>query len=177
VQKTAGKNTEYSRNETILKISLSKVYSPCKLGSLGWNFFFQKHAKIASTRTVELFCAKKNRWKKHRIFEKWDHFAKSIAHTKPAFCFAFFFPKTCQKWFYKNSVREYSVFIFYSDEVGASDLFTTSYPGSLSFFTYDKGRGERKTVDTRLIWSDSVLLCFRMHYQDASRAAGVESRN
>ena len=69
------------------------------------------------------------------------------------------------------------MFIFYSDEVGASDLFTTSYPGSLSFFTYDKGRGKRKTVGTRLIWSDSVLIYFRMHYQDASRAAGVESRN
>ena len=36
-------------------------------------FFFQKHAKNDSTGTVELFCAK-NRWKQHRIFEKWDHF-------------------------------------------------------------------------------------------------------
>ena len=33
----------------------------------------EKRAKNDSTSTLELFCAK-NRWKKHQIFQKWDHF-------------------------------------------------------------------------------------------------------
>ena len=74
MQKTAENNTEYSKKETISKIDhFAKSLAHAKMGSLGWNFFFQKRARNDSTRTVELFCAK-NRWKKHRTFEKWDHF-------------------------------------------------------------------------------------------------------
>ena len=50
VQKTASKNTKYSRNETIFKI-----------------------AKNRSTRSLELFCAKA-RSEKHQIFEIWEYF-------------------------------------------------------------------------------------------------------
>ena len=130
VQKTAPKNTKYSRNETILKIGhhakaiahaksslwlknqnskkhvkihstnhlkwfcaknrskkhqiiekwdhfknrpSCKGYSPCKILILGQKVKFHNHVKIYSTNNLELFCAK-NRFKKHQIFEKWDHF-------------------------------------------------------------------------------------------------------
>ena len=44
VQKTAQKNTKYSRNETILKIGHQscKGYSPCKIPNLGPKLKFQK---------------------------------------------------------------------------------------------------------------------------------------
>ena len=43
VQKTARKNTKYSRNETILKIGdHAKGYSPCKILTLGQKLKFKK---------------------------------------------------------------------------------------------------------------------------------------
>ena len=72
-EKTAWKNSEYSRNETILKIDhFGKSIAHAKW-AIWVTFFFQKHAENGSTRTIELFCAH-NHLKKHRIFEKWDHF-------------------------------------------------------------------------------------------------------
>ena len=43
VQKTAPKNTQYSRNETILKIGYhaKAMYSPCKIFTLGQKLKFQ----------------------------------------------------------------------------------------------------------------------------------------
>ena len=66
VQKTAPKNTKYSRNESILKIGhhACKSYSPCKILTLAQKLKFQKNVKIHSTNHFELFCAK-NRSKKH----------------------------------------------------------------------------------------------------------------
>ena len=58
VQKTANKNSQYSRNETILKIDHFGK-SICKMGSLGENIFFlQKYAENESKGTIKLFCAK-----------------------------------------------------------------------------------------------------------------------
>ena len=70
MQKTAEKNTKYSRNETILKIGhLAKAIDFAK-----WSVWLkksngQKRAKNDSTSTLELFFGK-NRCKKHQIFEK-----------------------------------------------------------------------------------------------------------
>ena len=70
VQKTAGKNSQYSRKETILKIDhFGKSIAQAK--SVLWVkiFFLQKYAENECTRTIKLFCAK-NRWKKRPVFEK-----------------------------------------------------------------------------------------------------------
>ena len=86
MQKTAARNTKYSRNETILKIGpLPKAIDLAK-----WSVWFkisngQKRARNDSTSTLELFCAK-NRCKKHQIFEKWDHF--ETGHLGKAIYFA-----------------------------------------------------------------------------------------
>ena len=70
VQKPAGKNTQYSRNETILKINhFGQAIAHAKCPVLVQFFFAQKHAENDSTRTIELFCTK-NRWKKYPIFQK-----------------------------------------------------------------------------------------------------------
>ena len=73
-KKTAAKNTKYWTNETILKIS----HLPKAIDFAKWSVWvktsnLQKRAKNDSTSTLELFCAK-HRWKKHQIFEKWNHF-------------------------------------------------------------------------------------------------------
>ena len=74
VQKTARKNTKYSRNETILKIGhLAKAIAFSNWSVWIKNSNGQKHAQNGCTRRLELFCAK-YRWKKHQIFEKWDDF-------------------------------------------------------------------------------------------------------
>ena len=65
VQKTAPKNTKYSRNETILKIGYyakATAHAKCPL----WvnNSKFKNHVKIHSTNHLDLFSAE-NRSKKH----------------------------------------------------------------------------------------------------------------
>ena len=70
VQTTAGKNSQYSRNETILKIDhFGKSIAHGKWAVRVKNFFLQKYAENESTRTIKLFCAN-NRWKKQPIIEK-----------------------------------------------------------------------------------------------------------
>ena len=66
VQKTAPKNTKYSRNESILKIGhhACKGYSPCKILTLTQKLKFKKTCQNAFYKSFELFCAK-NRSKKH----------------------------------------------------------------------------------------------------------------
>ena len=74
VQKTAWKNTKYSRNETILKIAHHAkpiAFAESSLWVKNWNS--KKHVIIYSTSDLQLFCAK-NRLKKHQIFQKWDDF-------------------------------------------------------------------------------------------------------
>ena len=70
VHKTAGKISQYSRNEIILKIDHSgKSIAHAKWAVWVKNFFLQKYAENESTRTIKLFCVKK-RWKKQPIFKK-----------------------------------------------------------------------------------------------------------
>ena len=78
--KNRSKNTKYSRNETILKIShLAKAIAHAKaIAFAHWSVWvknskFQKHPKNHSARTLDLLCAK-DRSKKHQIFEKRDDF-------------------------------------------------------------------------------------------------------
>ena len=108
MRKTAGKNTKYSRNETILKIGhLAKALDFAKLSVWVKNENGQKHAKNDSTSTLELFCAK-SRWKKHQIFEKWDDFENRPSCKGSRLCKIVSlgqklkWPKTCEKRFYKH---------------------------------------------------------------------------
>ena len=65
VQKSAPKNTKYSRNESILKISHhANALAFAKSSLCVKNCNSKKHFKIYSTNHLELFCAK-NRCKKH----------------------------------------------------------------------------------------------------------------
>ena len=64
VQKSAEKNSQYSRNETILKIDhFGKSIAHAKGAVWVKKFFLQKYAENESTRTIKWFCAK-NLWKK-----------------------------------------------------------------------------------------------------------------
>ena len=60
VQKTALKNTKYSRHETILKIGHhAKAIAHAKSSLWVKNSNSKKHVKIHSTNHLQLFCAKK----------------------------------------------------------------------------------------------------------------------
>ena len=67
----------------------------------------QKLAQNDSTSTLESFCAK-YRWKKHQIFEKWDHFEIRPSWKGYRLCKMVSlgqklkWPKTCEKRFYKH---------------------------------------------------------------------------
>ena len=70
VQKIAAKNSQNSRNETILKIDhFGKSIAHAKWAVWVKNFLLQKYAENESTRTIKLFCAK-DHWKKQPLFEK-----------------------------------------------------------------------------------------------------------
>ena len=109
MQKTAAKNTKYSRNETILKIgNLAKAIDFAKWSVWVKNFKWPKtFAKNDSTSTLELFCAK-NRCKKHQILEKWDHFGNRPSCKSYTLCKMVSlgkklkWPKTCEKRFYRH---------------------------------------------------------------------------
>ena len=59
VQKSAHKNTKYSKNERILKMGrFAKAIEFAKWSVWVKNENGQKHAKNDSTSTLELFCAK-----------------------------------------------------------------------------------------------------------------------
>ena len=84
-----------------------KGYSPCKILTLAQKLKFKKHVKIHSTNHLQLFCAK-NRFKKHEIFEKWEHFENrpSCKGYSPCKILTLAqklkFQKTCQNPFYKS---------------------------------------------------------------------------
>ena len=60
VQKTARKNTEYSRNESILKIGHhAKAIVHAKSSLWVKNYNSKKHIKIHSSNIIEMVCAKK----------------------------------------------------------------------------------------------------------------------
>ena len=108
-KKTAGKNTIYSRNKTIVKIGhLAKAIDFARWSAWLKNSNGQKRAKEDSTSTLELFCAK-NRCKKHQIFEKWDHFENRPSCKGYRLCKMvslgenFQWPKAREKPFYKDA--------------------------------------------------------------------------
>ena len=107
MQKTAGKNTKYSRNKTILKIGhLAKAIDLARWSVWLKNSKGQRRAKNDYTSTLELFCAK-NLWKKHHIFEKWDQFENRPSCKGYRICKMVSlgqklkWPKTYKKRFYK----------------------------------------------------------------------------
>ena len=61
VQKTAPKNTKYSRNESILKIGhhACKGYSPCKILTLALNLNFQKTCQNPFYKSFRVVLCKK----------------------------------------------------------------------------------------------------------------------
>ena len=120
MQKTAGKNTKYWRNETILKsrhlakaIVHAKAIAFAKWSVWVKNWKCQKLAKNHFTITLQLFGAK-NRWKKHQILEKWDDFEIPPSCKGYSPCKGYSLckmvslgqklkmPKTCEKPFYNN---------------------------------------------------------------------------
>ena len=62
VQKTAPKNTKYSRNESILKIGhqACKGYSPCKILTLAQKLKFQKTCQNPFYKSFRVILCKKN---------------------------------------------------------------------------------------------------------------------
>ena len=121
VQKTARKSTKYWKNKTTLKIThLANAIAHAKaIAFLKWsvsvkNYKCKKHAKNYSTRTAELFCAKR-RSKKHQILEKSDNFENHPSCKGYSPCKGYSLckmvslgqklkmPKACEKPFYKYS--------------------------------------------------------------------------
>ena len=91
VQKTALKNTKYSKNEIILKISHhAKAIAHAKSSLWVKNYNCKKHVKIHSTNHLQLLSAKtafKNtKYSKNEIILKIGHHAKAIAHAKSSLC-------------------------------------------------------------------------------------------
>ena len=86
-KKTAGKNTNYSRNETILKIGhLAKAIDFAKWSVWVKNWNGQKHAKNDSTSTLQ-FSVHKTPWEntnysKNETILKIGHLTKAIDFVK-----------------------------------------------------------------------------------------------
>ena len=96
MQKSAGKNTKYSRNETILKIGhLAKaIASAWVIAFAKWSLWVKtynskKDAKNHSTTGLQLYC-RKDGCKKHGIYSKNDKFSKiaRIGQYEKAMAFA-----------------------------------------------------------------------------------------
>ena len=110
LQKSAPKNTKYSRNESILKMGhhACKGYSPCKILTLTEKWKFQKHVKIRSTNHFELFSAKtapKNTKysRNNSILNIGRHACKRYSLCKIlTLAQKLEFRKTCQNPFYKS---------------------------------------------------------------------------
>ena len=132
VQKTAQKNTKYSRNESILKIGHhAKAIAHAKSSLCLKNYNSKKHVKIHSTNHLQLFhfaskikipknmsksilqifysCSvQKPAPKKNQIFEKWEHFENRPSCKGYSPCKILTLPqklkfqKTCQNPFYKS---------------------------------------------------------------------------
>ena len=86
VQKTAPKNTKYSRSESIFKIGHHpKAITYAKSSLWLKNLNSKKHVKIHSTNHLQLFCAKnrsKTKYSRNESILKIRHHAKAIAHAK-----------------------------------------------------------------------------------------------
>ena len=90
LQKTASKNTKYSRNESILKIGhhACKGYSPCKILTLAQKFKFQKTCQNPFYKSFRVVLCKKLLQKTLNIREMRAFLksavlnARAIAHAK-----------------------------------------------------------------------------------------------
>ena len=110
MQKTAGENSKYSRNQTILKIGdRAKAMAFAKWSVWVKYYNSQKRAKNDPLITLEYFCAK-NRFRKHQIFEEWDDFENRPSCKGYSLCKMVSlgqklkFTKTCEKRFF-NHIR------------------------------------------------------------------------
>ena len=105
VQKTARKNTQYWRNETILKIG-----HLCKMVSLGQKLKMPKTCEKPFSNNSTLVLCKKQLEKAPNIGEKKtilkiDHLPKAIAHSlckMVSLGQKLKMPRTCEKPFYNN---------------------------------------------------------------------------
>ena len=111
VQKTAPKNTKYSRNESILKIGhhAYKGYSPCKILTLAQKLKFQKTCQnpFYKSFTVVLckqFAPKNTKYSRNESILKIGHHAcKGYSPCKIlTLAQRLKFQKTCQNPFYKS---------------------------------------------------------------------------
>ena len=83
VQKTAPKNTKYSRNENILKIGhgACKGYSPCKILTLGQKLNFQKTCQNPFYKSFTVVLCKKLLQKTLNIREMRPFWKSAITQT------------------------------------------------------------------------------------------------
>ena len=84
-----------------------KAYSLWKIVSLAQKFKFQKTCQNLFYKWFRVVLCKKNRVKKHQIFQKWDHFKNGPSCKACSLCKMVTlaqklkFQKTCQHLFYK----------------------------------------------------------------------------
>ena len=102
VQKTAGKNSQYSRNETILKIGhFGKSIAHAKCAVWVKSFFSKNMSKMNLQEqlscSVQKTAGKNSQYSRNRNILKIDHFDKSIAHAKCAVWVKTFFSKNMPK--------------------------------------------------------------------------------
>ena len=111
VQKTASKNTKYSRNENILKIGhhACKGYSPCKILTLAQKLKFQKTCQNPFYKSFRVVLCQKtaqNKTKYSRnesILKIGHHACKGYSPCKIlTLAQKLKFQKTCQNPFYKS---------------------------------------------------------------------------
>ena len=111
VQKTAPKNTKYSRNESILKIGhhACKGYSPCKILTLAKKLKFQKTCQNPFYKSFTVVLCKKTAPKTTKysgnesIFKIGHHACKGYSPCKIlTLAQKLKFQKTCQNPFYKS---------------------------------------------------------------------------
>ena len=108
MQKTAPKNTKYSRNESILKIGHhAKAIAFAKSVTLGQKLKFQKTCQNPFYKSFRVVLCKKP-LQKTLIFEKWEHFENRPSCKGYSLCKILTlgqklkFQKTCQNPFYKS---------------------------------------------------------------------------
>ena len=110
VQKTAPKNTKYSRNVSILKMGhpACKGYSPCKILTFAQKLKFQKTSKsilqITFSRSAKQTAPKNTKSSRNESILKIGHHAcKGYSPCKIlTFAQKLKFQKTCQNPFYKS---------------------------------------------------------------------------
>ena len=111
LQKTALKNTKYSRNKSILKIGhhACKGYSPCKILTLAQKFKFQKTCQNPFYKSFRVALCKKPLQKNTKysrnesILKICHHACKGYSPCKTlTLAQKLKFQKTCQNPFYKS---------------------------------------------------------------------------